>query len=373
MKVDSNVITGGYLVKNIIVDPLFLVNGSFVTFDLVSSHYAGLFLSSFGNDDNSDEMVGYPSGGGGGAGTPGAPGVNGLPGVRGADGNDGEDGERGFPGLQGAKGVQGGIGPQGVATYLEAEQGNEGDQGPPGVIGLQGVAGATGSQGPQGVATFLESEPGQDGDPGPPGRAGASGNNGTTGAQGPIGPAVFLDAEPGEQGEMGPPGLPALSNLVYYNFNTADVTATGVDTYLTGSSINIPLSKLKAGGTFKWKFGITKTAAGLATPIWRVRIGTAGSTADAAILTFTGLVQTAAIDTYWLEIVALVRSIGAAGILVGILHGRPRLSGFPLACLQVTSAGFDTTVANLIAGVSVNPGLNGVWTHQIVSVELVNN
>lgn len=336
MKVDSNVITGGYLVKNIIVDPLFLVNGSLVTFDLVSSHYAGLFLSSFGNDDNSDEMVGYPSGGGGGAGTPGAPGVNGLPGVRGADGNDGEDGERGFPGLQGAQGVAG-------------------------VNGLQGVA------------TFLESEPGQDGDPGPPGRAGASGSNGTTGAQGPIGPAVFLDAEPGEQGEMGPPGLPALSNLVYYNFNTADVTATGVDTYLTGSSITIPLSKLKAGAQFKWKFGITKTAAGLATPIWRVRIGVAGSTADAAILTFTGLAQTAAVDTYWLEIVALVRSIGAAGILVGILHGRPRLAGFAVACLQVTSAGFDTTVANLIAGVSVNPGLNGVWTHQLVTAELVNN
>jgi hypothetical protein len=37
--------------------------------------------------------------------------------------------------------------------------------------------------------------------------------------------------------------------------------------------------------------------------------------------------------------------------------------------MQVTSAGFDTTVAGTIVGVSVNPGAAGVWTHQVISAE----
>jgi hypothetical protein len=40
--------------------------------------------------------------------------------------------------------------------------------------------------------------------------------------------------------------------------------------------------------------------------------------------------------------------------------------------LQVTSSGFDTTVANSIVGICVNPGSLGVWTHQVVAAEMRN-
>ena len=162
------------------------------------------------------------------------------------------------------------------------------------------------------------------------------------------------------------------------NCNTADVVASAADTYLTGSSISVPTHKLQAKTMFKWRFAMTKSAAGVAAPIWRVRIGTAGSTSDAAILTFTQVaLQTAVVDTGIVEITAILRNTGAAGILAGslsLLHVLA-ITGFSTLgenIMQVNSAGFDTTVANLIVGVSVNPGASGVWTHQLVMVEAFN-
>ena len=139
MKQDSNVITGGYLVKCIIVDPQFIVNGSFVTFDQVSSHFAGLFLSSV--SDDREEMVGFPTSSsvGGGVGPTGPTGATGSQGIPGQDGIDGEQGDIGFPGGRGLQGVQGYIGPQGDEG-LEGEQGIIGPQGPQGVQGPIGLS-----------------------------------------------------------------------------------------------------------------------------------------------------------------------------------------------------------------------------------------
>jgi hypothetical protein len=161
------------------------------------------------------------------------------------------------------------------------------------------------------------------------------------------------------------------------NWNTADVVANAADTYLVGSSIAIPQHLLQAGATFKWRFVFTKTAAGLATPIWSVRVGTLGTIADVARLVFTGPAQTAVIDTGIVEINAVLRNIGAAGVLAGGLELVHNLATTGIAtsqapCLQTTSAGFDTTVANLIVGVSCNPGSAGVWTHQTVVAEMSN-
>lgn len=160
------------------------------------------------------------------------------------------------------------------------------------------------------------------------------------------------------------------------NWNTADVVATGVDTYLTGSGIVIPTGQvMQVGTTFRWRFAITKTAAGTASPIWVVRVGTAGTTADTARLTFTQVAsQTAAVDTGMVEIIAILRNVGAAGVLAGGLEMAHVLAATGFSTLnhnimQVTSAGFDTTIAGTIVGVSVNPGASGVWTHQVVSAE----
>lgn len=163
------------------------------------------------------------------------------------------------------------------------------------------------------------------------------------------------------------------------NANIADVVANAADTYLTGSALAVPTEGLKAGTKLRWRFVMTKTGAGVAAPIWSVRVGTAGTTADTAQLVFTSSAQTAAIDTGEVVIEAVLRNTGAAGVLAGGLHLLHNLdiTGFSVdttPVLQVTSAGFTTTTANLIIGVSVNPGAAGVFTHQIVEGELwLNN
>jgi hypothetical protein len=123
---------------------------------------------------------------------------------------------------------------------------------------------------------------------------------------------------------------------------------------------------------------MTKSAAGTAAPVWVVRVGTAGTTADTARLTFTQIaLQTAVVDTGMVDIIAVLRNVGAAGVLAGGLKMAHVLAatGFSTLdhnVLSVVSAGFDTTVANLIIGVSVNPGASGVWTHTVVTSEMLN-
>jgi len=161
------------------------------------------------------------------------------------------------------------------------------------------------------------------------------------------------------------------------NWNVADVVANAADTYLAGSALAVPQHLLQAGATFRWRLGMTKTAAGVATPTWNVRVGTLGTIADASRLLFTGPAQTAAIDAGFVDITCVLRNTGAAGVLAGILSLAHNLAatGFSTIdnpVLQVTSSGFDTTVAALIVGLSVNPGASGVWTHQVVTAEMSN-
>ena len=161
------------------------------------------------------------------------------------------------------------------------------------------------------------------------------------------------------------------------NWNTADVVANAAETYLTGSLLAVPQHGLQVGATMKWRLFMTKTAAGIAAPIWRVRIGTAGTTADAQILIFTGPAQTAVVDTGFVEVTAILRNVGAAGILAGglIMNHNLAATGFAnigSPTLANTSAGFNTTVASLKIGLTVNPGSAGVWTHQVVKGELLN-
>jgi len=163
------------------------------------------------------------------------------------------------------------------------------------------------------------------------------------------------------------------------NWNTADVVANAADTYLTGSGLVVPTGLLLQVGTIvKWTLYMTKTAAGTAAPIWIIRVGTAGTTADAARVTFTQVaLQTGVVDTGIVEIIAILRNVGAAGVLAGglVMTHVLATTGFSTLntnVMQVTSAGFDTTVAGTTIGLSVNPGSLGVWTHQVIAAEMQN-
>jgi hypothetical protein len=161
------------------------------------------------------------------------------------------------------------------------------------------------------------------------------------------------------------------------NANTGTVTANAADTYITGSSMAIG-GRVQAKSILKWRFAFTKTAAGTATPVFTVRFGTAGTTSDTARLTFTGIAQTAATDTGFVELEAVVLTHSATGTVNGVFkmaHTNATTGISTVAqdqLFEATSGTFDTTGATLIAGVSCNPGASGVWTFTHVSAVSFN-
>ena len=146
---------------------------------------------------------------------------------------------------------------------------------------------------------------------------------------------------------------------------------------MTGSNISVPSGCPDVGTTYRLIFDVVKTAAGTATPIINVRFGTNGTTADAAILTFTFGAGTAAADTGRFEVLALFRTVGSgtSAVLVGnaTLVSNLTTTGLSNAvkAKQVTSSGFDSTTSNAIIGASYNGGTSASHTVQLVRAELI--
>jgi hypothetical protein len=173
----------------------------------------------------------------------------------------------------------------------------------------------------------------------------------------------------------GPTGATGGPNIA--NASVTDQAFTGVDTYLTGSSLSIG-GHVKAGTTLRWTFAVSKTAAGTATPQFIVRFGTGATITDTARITFTGAAQTASADNGHFTIQATIRAATATGTVAGVaslLH-RGGATGFWAGSgpqiYQVTSTPFDVTGASLVAGVSCNPNTSGAWTFQLVMAEVLN-
>lgn len=163
------------------------------------------------------------------------------------------------------------------------------------------------------------------------------------------------------------------------NFSTASQTPTAATlTKLTGSTITIPTWKMSIGTMFRWTFDITKTAAGTATSAYHVRVGTANSTSDAAILTFTKPIGTAAIDTGLIEIVAIVRGpLSASCVMTGTFRMTHNLSAtghatIPAVAINVVSSTFDATVANLFVNLTCTTGASDAITTQLMMAEALN-
>lgn len=170
------------------------------------------------------------------------------------------------------------------------------------------------------------------------------------------------------------------------NQSTADQAVPAATlTYLAGSSIAVPVGKLRIGTFFTWRLFGTKTAAGVTTGrAIHVRIGTNGTTADAAVLTFTSAGTPAAtVDTGVWEIDAIIRGpLSASCIASGALSltrglggaaaGGLLASGVYTENLQATSAAFDATVANLIVGLSMTTAAAEAITFQGVMAEAKN-
>jgi len=158
------------------------------------------------------------------------------------------------------------------------------------------------------------------------------------------------------------------------NFSTAAQTpAATTRTYIIGSALAIPTGKLQIGTCFEWLFDITKTAAGTAASTYDIAVGTAGTTADTARVSFTKPAGTAAIDTAAVRITAVCRGpLSASGIFAGnfsLVKNAAATAGHsatPSVCLTTISGAFDVTTAALIVGVCVTSGASDVLTIQLV-------
>lgn len=336
--------------------------------------------------DLEDLLSGYFGPGGGGAGPAGATGAQGPLGPEGLPGEPGEDGLLGPSGPQGAGGASGSpgaIGSMGLPVFLldEASDGQDGPPGPKGADGATGSTGGTGAQGTVGPALFLVGESGEDGDIGPPGVRGTDGSAGSaggTGAAGAVGPAIFLAAEPGDDayGWPGPAGTAATTEPS--GATLTQIAAHSVDTYYKG--FQLPTAGMRAGMFIQWQFPVTKGAAGVATPIYQIRIGPNQSVVDTSRLTLTGVLQSGVADSGWVKVLVVVRSVSATGVLqgsawiqhnlatTGLASGATSPAGFNM--VQATSAGFDNTaLSGQFVGLSVNPGALGAWVVEQVIVK----
>jgi hypothetical protein len=164
------------------------------------------------------------------------------------------------------------------------------------------------------------------------------------------------------------------------NFSTALQTpAAATLTYITGSALAIPSNKLQIGTCFRWTFDITKTAAGTATSTFAIAVGTTGSIADTARVSFTKPAGTAAVDTATVTITAICRGpLSALGIFVGnfkLVKNAAEAAGHtttPSTSLTTVSGAFDVTTAALIVGLVVTTGALDAITVQMVQAEAWN-
>ena len=153
-----------------------------------------------------------------------------------------------------------------------------------------------------------------------------------------------------------------------YNQSSAAQALAASDTYVTGSDLLIPSFGLQVGSRIVWRISLSKTGAGTAAPVWTVRLGTAGTTADASQWAHTGVAQTAVAETGFYELVTTVRSIGASGVLQGTLTcartggtAATGLASVPAAELSGAAASKDWASGQKI-GLSINAGASSAWT-----------
>jgi len=162
--------------------------------------------------------------------------------------------------------------------------------------------------------------------------------------------------------------------------NTGDLGPTaGANFYLASSAV--PVNRLLAGAIVRWRVTATKTAACTGTPVFQITLGTTQTTADPVIATATGVAQTAAIDTAWIDIEMIVRCVGAASAAawaMRIAHKNATTGFMNQVQDQIfngTTANQNWTTAGLYLGLMFNPTAttaNGVWTFQTVSVIVLN-
>lgn len=167
--------------------------------------------------------------------------------------------------------------------------------------------------------------------------------------------------------------IPPISNA-----STAAQAYTTAEIYLTGSALLVPAHGLQAGTIFRWKYWASKTA-GTGFPVWKIYFGSLGTTGDTNVLTITQVsAPTSVTDECCVIVEAVMRSVGsgtsavmAAGLQMNHVLAITGFSQLGSNTQQVTSAGFNSTTANAIVGLSVNYSTAGAGNIDLVTAEMV--
>jgi hypothetical protein len=152
---------------------------------------------------------------------------------------------------------------------------------------------------------------------------------------------------------------------VQSSFQNTNITANAADTYVGGIAV---AGRIQQGSAVRWRILVSKTAAGVAAPIFTFRTGTAGAVGDTSRVALTSpFAQTGVVDTGVIEATAVIRTYSSTGVLVAGYTVNHALAATGLAVQPAygqsgTSATFDITAAGLFIGLSINPGTAGVWT-----------
>jgi hypothetical protein len=163
--------------------------------------------------------------------------------------------------------------------------------------------------------------------------------------------------------------------------NIADqAIAAATLTEITGSVISVPPQGFQIGTKLRWTIeGVTSVAAGTAANTIVVRLGTTGTSADAAVATFTTGVGSAITAVPFKIVIDLtIRTLGAAATaiaycmidsgLLGVAEGFIAQANNILVAVMAT---FNTTTVQQFWGVSLTTGASKTVTIQECSVEVV--
>jgi hypothetical protein len=144
---------------------------------------------------------------------------------------------------------------------------------------------------------------------------------------------------------------------------------------MTDSDLLVPSFGIQVKAILFWRISASKTAAGVATPIYTIRCGAAKTTSDTAVLALTGPAQTAVADIGTLVIMCTVRTAGASAIVQGTAWWEHRgtianttTSGTGFANdttghVEATSGAVDLSAAAAqFVGLSLNGGTSAAWT-----------
>ena len=159
--------------------------------------------------------------------------------------------------------------------------------------------------------------------------------------------------------------------LLSRNASSASLTITAADTYITNSGILIPSFGMEAGQCFTWFLTATKTAAGTAAAIYTIRVGAAQSTADTSRLALTATTaQTAAVSSGVIQVICIVRNVGAAGVLAGGVGVQSNNAGLGSGISGVSASYDNSAQGGLYMGLSINNGAAGSWVIEAATGKL---